>query len=458
MQHGGKRGRQERGGSGKPSKKRYLHKPVSSTQRPCCCSHRPCSTCRPPSCVQPAGGNKLGIPMQSRGIMISCTSSKEQQAAREAIALFTEVRRRRRRRSPMMGSLTRPGLPGSLPLRVHPPLSPLPPTCPQSYEQLGGTWTQQAGPAAADAAADAPPTDIAAALASEVAELRGGSRQPFYYHQLGIHSVVFLECKDGGGPGPAALVQHACQRVSDSQQGAGRFCSRFYPVERTCYASMEKIEELAAQVVRDHFPADAQEPIEVCVRACVCACGVRGGVCAACWGGWGGGCTHVGGRASGGAVGSAAGVWHGRSVPRHALRSAARLLCASACLTAPPPRLTARLPAPQFAVVYDARAAPPLDRMEVINAFATRVPVSGLAGCVCVRACVEVVARREGCMRRAARSVAPLSCAPQASSCRPLVPAASRGWPPSSLAPPPGPRTCRRPTRSTWAPPTRPSW
>ncbi|EFN58455.1 hypothetical protein CHLNCDRAFT_140447 [Chlorella variabilis] len=78
-------------------------------------------------------------------------------------------------------------------------------------------------------------------------------------------------------------------RVSDSQQGAGRFCSRFYPVERTCYASMEKIEELAAQVVRDHFPADAQEPIE-------------------------------------------------------------------------------------FAVVYDARAAPPLDRMEVINAFATRVP------------------------------------------------------------------------------------
>lgn len=223
MQHGGKRGRQERGGSGKPSKKRYLHKP-------------------------PAGGNKLGIPMQSRGIMISCTSSKEQQAAREAIALFTE-----------------------------------------SYEQLGGTWTQQAGPAAADAAADAPPTDIDAALASEVAELRGGSRQSFYYHQLGIHSVVFLECKDGGGPGPAALVQHACQRVSDSQQGAGRFCSRFYPVERTCYASMEKIEELAAQVVRDHFPADAQEPIE-------------------------------------------------------------------------------------FAVVYDARAAPPLDRMEVINAFATRVP------------------------------------------------------------------------------------
>jgi hypothetical protein len=31
----------------------------------------------------------------------------------------------------------------------------------------------------------------------------------------------------------------------------------------------------------------------------------------------------------------------------------------------------------QFAVMYDARAAPPLDRMEVINAFATRVPVGG---------------------------------------------------------------------------------
>ncbi len=206
-----------------------------------------------PSCFQPSSSNqKLGIPMQSKGIMVSCTSSKEQQAAREAIALFTEVRRHT---PPTLLIVQRIALA---------PITFVACCSPQSYEQLGGTWTQQTGAAAAaDGGAAAPPTDIAAALASEVAELKGGTRQPFYYHQLGLHSVVYLECKDGEGPSPSALVQHACQRVSDSQQNQTRFCSRFYPIEHTCFSSMEKIGELAAEVVKQYFPADAEEPIEV---------------------------------------------------------------------------------------------------------------------------------------------------------------------------------------------------
>ncbi|KAL4852951.1 THUMP domain-containing protein 1 [Chlorella vulgaris] len=223
----GKRARQDGGGNRANNKKRYLHK-------------------------APASGGKSGIPQSSRGIIVSCTSSKENLAGKEAMALFTE-----------------------------------------SYEQLGGTWKQQGGAGAgadpAEGEAAAVPTDIAAALASEVAELRDPSRRPFYFHQVGMHSVVYVECKDAEGPSPAALAQHACQRVADSHQSETRFCSRFYPVEHTCYASMEKIEELAEQVSARHFPADAEQPI-------------------------------------------------------------------------------------QYAVAFDARAAPPLDRMAVIDAFASRVP------------------------------------------------------------------------------------
>lgn len=56
--------------------------------------------------------------------------------------------------------------------------------CAQAYEELGGTWKTRAGGAPADVdeggdAADAPPTDIAAALASEVAELKEPAKQPF---------------------------------------------------------------------------------------------------------------------------------------------------------------------------------------------------------------------------------------------------------------------------------------
>ncbi|KAI7843797.1 hypothetical protein COHA_002695 [Chlorella ohadii] len=166
-----------------------------------------------------------------------------------------------------------------------------------AYEELGGTWKTRAGGAPAEAADDggdaggAPPTDIAAALASEVAELKEPAKQPFRWELVGVNSVVFLEARDKEGPSPTALVQHVCQQAAQTKVNRTKWCNRFYPVEQTCYASMDKIEELAAAVAAQHFPADAAEGIE-------------------------------------------------------------------------------------FAVQYDARAAPPLDRMAVINAFATRIEVN----------------------------------------------------------------------------------
>lgn len=138
---------------------------------------------------------------------------------------------------------------------------------PQFYEKLGGTWKQQAAGAAADEAAatdgaDAP-SDIAAALASEVAELKQGARQPFYYHLIGVNSVVYLEYKDAEGPSPSAIVLAACEAVAAGREARTRFCQRLCPVEATSFASLEKIQEMAARVVAEHFPTGADAPIEV---------------------------------------------------------------------------------------------------------------------------------------------------------------------------------------------------
>lgn len=60
---------------------------------------------------------------------------------------------------------------------------------------------------------------------------------------------------------------------SSPQVNRTKWCNRFYPVEHTCYASMEKIEELAAEVAAQHFPANAAEGIEVGWRLACCASG-----------------------------------------------------------------------------------------------------------------------------------------------------------------------------------------
>lgn len=109
------------------------------------------------------------------------------------------------------------------------------------------------------AAAAAGGGDIAAALASEVAELKDESKQLFVVHPSGLKSVVYLEYRGGeDDPTPTELTLAICREAQATQQSRTRFICRFHPVDYQCYASMEKIEELAEKVVEKHFPEGAE--------------------------------------------------------------------------------------------------------------------------------------------------------------------------------------------------------
>ena len=82
---------------------------------------------------------------------------------------------------------------------------------------------------------------------------------------------------------PAPVPLSPCPSPPSPQVNRTKWCNRFYPVEHTCYASMDKIEELAAAVVARHFPPDVAEGIEVgswclprcrapLLRHCCCRC------------------------------------------------------------------------------------------------------------------------------------------------------------------------------------------
>ncbi|KAK2080437.1 hypothetical protein QBZ16_000290 [Prototheca wickerhamii] len=150
---------------------------------------------------------KDGIPLGSRGILISCAGGKENIAAREAIDVFTQI-----------------------------------------YEQIH--------PEAADApaAASSAGQDVASLLAAETADLRNPEKKLFFYHSTGIHSTTYVEIKYAGAPGPAELVTLACKRAQTVGRAGTKLCNRFYPIESTCYASLEKIREAGVALAAEHFP------------------------------------------------------------------------------------------------------------------------------------------------------------------------------------------------------------
>lgn len=149
--------------------------------------------------MQAPSGSRPGMPVGSRGILVSCVTSKEQQAGREASNLFAEVRRLGRG---WVGGSSHARCKHALAWSAHTVKAfsmksrglhsrhvtsccPATRACSQAYEELGGTWKTRAGGAATEAADDgdaaggAAPTDIAAVLASEVAELKEPGKQPF---------------------------------------------------------------------------------------------------------------------------------------------------------------------------------------------------------------------------------------------------------------------------------------
>lgn len=94
---------------------------------------------------------------------------------------------------------------------------------------------------------------------SEVADLKDRSKQPFHFITLGTPSLVYVQIKYDGGPGPVALVARACADIKASGQAKSRLITRFHPVEHVCAATIEGLEALGKKVAAAHFPADAEE-------------------------------------------------------------------------------------------------------------------------------------------------------------------------------------------------------
>lgn len=76
---------------------------------------------------------------------------------------------------------------------------------------------------------------------------------PFASFKAVASRRLFLICMGADAPSPCDLVVEVCRMAKASRQSGSRFVSRLYPVEYVCFASMDKIGELAERVVAKHF-------------------------------------------------------------------------------------------------------------------------------------------------------------------------------------------------------------
>jgi len=144
-----------------------------------------------------------GMPLGTRGVLVSCVTGKENHAAREAISIFAEA-----------------------------------------YEQLcpGALEGPESNPSDAGG-------DISAIIACEVADLKDRSKQPFFFHNMGVASLVYVSFQYTDGPSAGELVTHACREAIKTQQNKTRLCNKFYPVRvfslilcaGTCYHQCDHI-------------------------------------------------------------------------------------------------------------------------------------------------------------------------------------------------------------------------
>lgn len=160
-------------------------------------------------------------------MLISCLTGKENLAAREGIAVLSEAYEN---------------------------------LCPREGAEVDGDEAAQSDTLKPAQAIE----DISAILSKEVDELKDVKKQPFYYHTLGIPSLVYVEARYKSGPTPTELVAHACQVAKESKQNKTRLCSRFYPIERVCGSTMPEMEALAKEIADAHFPKDGK-PVTVSV-------------------------------------------------------------------------------------------------------------------------------------------------------------------------------------------------
>ena len=147
--------------------------------------------------------------------------------------------------------------------------------------------------------------DIASLLAAEVADLKRKPAKRFRVHHTGVKGTFYIlfpgrarrqpaqqdeaaaaaaaagpsggdddgeACKGaaapeaaGGeeageeeevaGPGPVEVVLSIVKEVASTKQCRGRHCSRFLPIEATCFAGLDEIKAAAPKLLDKHFPS-----------------------------------------------------------------------------------------------------------------------------------------------------------------------------------------------------------
>lgn len=160
-----------------------------------------------------------GMPVGSRGVLVSCVVGKERLAGQEAVAVLSEA-----------------------------------------YDSMTATKTQcstEKEHATEEDGDSRQPADIGAALAAEVADLKDHSRQPFFYTTLGCPAIVYVECRYQEGPLPSQLVEWACSEAQRTKQNKTRLCHRFYPIDVTCPACTDTMQTIALKIASEHFPDDS---------------------------------------------------------------------------------------------------------------------------------------------------------------------------------------------------------
>ncbi|KAI9310364.1 hypothetical protein BX666DRAFT_1840489, partial [Dichotomocladium elegans] len=145
--------------------------------------------------------DKFSIRPNMTGIMVTCTRSKEQRAAKEVIDMFEEYA------------------------------------------------TSMYPNAASDD--DDDEDDIEASIQKEVTELKKGKKKKFVNISTNTDCLLFIETRNPIEPVP--FVHHILTDLKETRQKKTRFVSRLLPVQTTCHANLPAIEQAAKLVLAPTF-------------------------------------------------------------------------------------------------------------------------------------------------------------------------------------------------------------
>ena len=113
------------------------------------------------------------------------------------------------------------------------------------------------GDASTDAAAGpSGAVDIAAALATELDDMKDKDKRPFWYITTG-KGTVFVQIKDAS-ISPTALCVGVAKDIIATQVLKSRFVIKVLPVETSCFASLDEIRKMAKPAVEREFPGEGK--------------------------------------------------------------------------------------------------------------------------------------------------------------------------------------------------------